>query len=57
MEEFMSRAEVAKGLVDLCRSGKCMEVVSEVNGPYVGDDKYGVELKLDFTFAGIDAVG
>jgi hypothetical protein len=94
MEEFMSTAEVAKGLVDLCRSGKYMEAVSryysddivsvesasgpgmpaemsgieaikgknqwwvenheihkaEVNGPYVGDDKFAVEFKLDFTF-------
>ena len=89
----MTTAEIGKALVDLCRQGKYMDVISkyysddivsvesasapdmpaemkgieavkgknqwwvenhevhshEVNGPYVGDNKFAVEFKFDVT--------
>jgi hypothetical protein len=84
-EKFMSTAEIAKGLTDLCRQNKNMEAIEkyysdgivsvessggpampaemkgieaikgnelhneEVNGPFLGENQFAVEFKMDVT--------
>ena len=49
----MSTADVANGLVGLCRQGQFMEAIEtyglQVDGPFVGDLQFAVRFHMDVT--------